>query len=53
MHVCVIDHAGDIVFDKNLATRPESLLRALEPFRDGLVIGVECMFAWYWVPTCA
>jgi transposase len=49
MHVCVIDHAGDIVFDKNLPSRPDALLRALEPFRDGLVIGVECMFAWYWV----
>src|SRR5215831_9416248 len=49
MHVCVVDHAGDIVFDRSLATRPEALLRALEPFRDGLVIGVECMFAWYWV----
>lgn len=49
MHLCVIDHAGTIVFDKNLASRPETLQRALEPFRDGLVIGVECMFAWYWV----
>jgi transposase len=49
MHVCVLDHAGSVVFDKNLASRPESLLRVLEPFRDGLVIGVECMFAWYWV----
>jgi hypothetical protein len=49
MHVCVLDHAGKIVFDRNLACRPEPLLRALEPFRDGLVIGVECMFAWYWV----
>jgi transposase len=49
MHVCVVDHAGDIVFDRNLASRPEALLHALEPFRDGLVIGVECMFAWYWV----
>jgi transposase len=49
MHVCVVDHAGNIVFDKSVASRPEALLRALEPFRDGLVIGVECMFAWYWV----
>src|SRR5215467_6271135 len=49
MHVCVVDQAGDIVFDRSLATRPEALLRALEPFRDDLVIGVECMFAWYWV----
>jgi transposase len=37
------------VFDRNLPSRPESLLRALAPFRDGLVVGAECMFAWYWV----
>jgi transposase len=49
MHVCIIDAAGKIVFDKNLPTRPECLLRAIEPFQDGLGIGVECMFAWYWV----
>ena len=49
MHVCVLDQAGEVVFDRNLPTRPDALLRALEPFRDGLVIGVECMFAWYWV----
>jgi len=49
MHVCVLDDGGEVVFDRNLPTRPEALLRALAPFRDGLVIGVECMFAWYWV----
>jgi hypothetical protein len=49
MHVCILEEAGKIVFDKNLPSRPESLLRAIELFRDGLVIGVECMFAWYWV----
>ena len=25
------------------------LLDALAPFREDLVIGVECMFSWYWV----
>jgi len=49
IHLCILDHAGAVVLDKKLPTRPESLLRAIEPFRDGLVIGVECMFAWYWV----
>src|SRR5438874_2135375 len=49
MHLCVLDHAGAVVFDRNLPSRPESLLRALTPFRDGLIVGVECMFAWYWV----
>jgi transposase len=48
MHVCILDHDGHVVFDKNLPCRPETFLRAIAPFRDGLVIGVECMFAWYW-----
>ena len=52
MHLCVLDHAGAVVFDKNLPSRPETFLRAVEPFRDGLVVGVECMFAWYWLADC-
>jgi hypothetical protein len=47
MHVCVLDQSGDIVFDRNLAANPKALLHAVAPFRDGLVVGVECMFAWY------
>jgi len=49
MHVCILDHDGLVVFDKNLPCRPESFLRAVAPFRAGLVVGVECMFAWYWL----
>jgi transposase len=49
MHVCILDHAGNTVFDKNLACRPETFLHAIAPYRDGLVVGVECMFAWYWL----
>jgi transposase len=49
MHLCILDHDGKTVFDKNLPCRPESFLRAVAPFRDNLVVGVECMFAWYWV----
>jgi transposase len=49
MHACVLDQAGNTLFDRNLPSRPETLLRAVQPFQEGLVIGVECMFAWYWV----
>jgi transposase len=49
MHVCILDQDGNAVFDKNLASHPDTLLKALAPFRDDLVVGVECMFAWYWV----
>ena len=49
MHLCVLDQAGEVVFDRNLPARPQSLLRAIAPFRDDRIVGVECMFAWYWV----
>jgi len=49
MHVCILDQAGNTVFDKGVACRPEAFLRAIQPYRDHLVVGAECMFAWYWV----
>jgi transposase len=49
MHLCILDHDGTVVFDKNLPCHPKALLAALTPYRDGLVIGVECMFGWYWL----
>jgi transposase len=49
MYVCILDEAGTIVLHKNLATSPEAFLQAIAPFRDGLVVAAECMFAWYWV----
>ena len=49
MHVCVLDHEGQVVSDKKLPCQPKAFLGAVAPFRDGLVVGVECMFAWYWL----
>lgn len=34
---------------KEIIARPEPLLALLEPFRDDLVIGVECRHCWYWI----
>ena len=49
MYTHVLDAAGKTVFEQDLATDPDVFLDALAPFRDGLVVGVECMFAWYWL----
>jgi transposase len=49
MHLCVLDQDGTVVLDKNIAARPETFLQAIAPFRDNVVVGVECMFAWYWL----
>jgi transposase len=49
MHVCVLDGAGTVVYDRNLPCHFPTLLQALAPYRDDLVVGVECMFGWYWL----
>ena len=49
MHVCVLDAAGTVVLDTNLPCHFDSLRQAIAPFKDGIVIGVECMFGWYWL----
>ena len=42
-------HGGRTVFDRDLPADPDAFLDAVAPFRDGLVVGCECMFAWYWL----
>lgn len=49
MYLCILNAAGQIVLHKNMDCRPEVLLAAIAPFRGNLVIGVECIFCWYWV----
>src|SRR5262249_9190552 len=49
MYVCVLDAAGADVYDRTLPCHFPTLLEALAPYRADLVIGVECMFGWYWL----
>jgi len=47
--VCILDAEGRIVFEGKLAAGPDAFRQAIAPFRDGLVVACECMFAWYWL----
>src|SRR5436190_21112709 len=49
LYLHVLDADGRTRFDRNLPARPDAFLDAIQPFRDGLVVGCECMFAWYWL----
>jgi len=49
MYVCILDQNGTKLVHKNLPTTPEALLRLIAPYREDLVVGVECMFTWYWL----
>jgi transposase len=51
--VVILDHDGKVVFAKNLPANPDAFLRAVAPFRDGLLVACECMHCWYWLAdTC-
>ncbi len=49
MYLCVLDRAGEVRLHRDFPANPESFLRAVAPFREGRVVGAECMFTWYWL----
>jgi hypothetical protein len=43
MYVCIVNHAGDIVFHKHMQAAPDPFLQAVAPDREGLVVAVACL----------
>jgi transposase len=53
LFLSILDRDGQGRFARHLPAAPEPFLRAVEPFRDGLVVGCACMPCWYWLAdTC-
>jgi transposase len=53
LFLVVLDRDGLVRLARNRPAAPEPFLRAGQPFRDGLVVGCECMHCWYWLAdTC-
>src|SRR5262249_42279357 len=49
LFLIILDRDGRVVFARNLPAQPEPFLRAVAPFRDGLLVACECMHCWYWL----
>ncbi len=49
MYVCILDADANILIHKNIATNEKAFLALIKSYREDLVVGVECMFAWYWI----
>jgi transposase len=49
MYLCILDRDGQVLLHRNVRCEPEAFLRAIAPYREGLVVGVECIFTWYWL----
>jgi transposase len=52
LFLVILDGDGKVVFARNLAANPDSFLRAVAPFRDGLLVACESMHCWYWLADC-
>jgi transposase len=47
MDGCIVSHEGEILLPRNLPAAPGPFLKAVAPYREGLVVAVECIFPWY------
>jgi transposase len=49
MYVCILDQTGKILIHRNLPSDPQAFLTVIAPYREGVVVAVECIFTWYWL----
>ena len=49
MYLCILDQRGEVLVHRNMQTDPDAFLKTIAPYREGLVVAVECMFTWYWL----
>jgi transposase len=49
MYLCVLNQEGEILLHRNMKAAPEPFLKAIAPYREDLVVCVECVFTWYWL----
>jgi transposase len=49
MYLCILNQDGEILVHRNMPAGPEPFLKAVAPYREHLVVAVECIFTWYWL----
>lgn len=49
LYVCLLNQEGESLFHRQVKASPEALLQSLTPYRDGIVLAVDCLFTWYWL----
>jgi transposase len=53
LYLVILDRDGNTRFSRKLPAAPEPFLKAVAPFRDGLLVACECVHCWYWLAdTC-
>jgi transposase len=49
MYLCILDQEGKIVLHRDIKCDPAIFLKTIAPFREDIVVAVECIFVWYWI----
>ncbi|MFQ5874268.1 MAG: IS110 family transposase, partial [Dehalococcoidia bacterium] len=49
MYICVLDAEGKVRVHRNGPATAEHFLNVIAPYREDVVVAVECIFTWYWL----
>ncbi len=49
MYICISDQFGNILVHRNIGTDADFFLQIIKPYREDIVVAVECIFSWYWL----
>ena len=44
MYVCILNQDGEIMVHRDMKASPEPFLKAIAPYREDIVVAVECIF---------
>jgi transposase len=49
LYVCILNQAGELLVHRHMKAGPDPFLQTIAPYRENLVVCVECIFTWYWL----
>ena len=49
MYLCILDQEGKIILHRDIKTNPDIFLKTIAPYREDIVVAVECIFTCYWI----
>jgi transposase len=47
MDLCILNQVGETLVHRHMPAAPEPFLKTIAPYREDVVVCVECLFTWY------